>query len=132
MSAERELLEAAARAVGLRILEAHEEWPDDCTGWVHLNATGVLQPLDRSKWMPAWNPRHFKEQSMDLMATLRISVEHNDPHDRHPWVCASVWTDGDSSEQQYLEDVPDESLRADRMRLAILRCAAAQVPREQA
>jgi len=68
----------------------------------------------------------------DLMAALRISVEHNDPYDRHPWVCASVWTDGDSSAQQYLEDVPDESQRADRMRLAILRCAADQAPKEQA
>ncbi|MBL8355565.1 MAG: hypothetical protein JNM01_12120 [Delftia acidovorans] len=132
MSTEREMLEAAARAVGLRILEAHEEWPDDCTGWVHLNATGMLQPFDRSKFMPAWNPRHSKEQSMDLMAALRISVEHNDPYDRHPWVCASVFCHGATSDQKYLEDVPDESQRADRMRLAILRCAAAQAPKEVA
>ncbi len=132
MSTERELLEAAARAVGLRILDVHEEWPDDCTGWVHLNATGVLQPLDRSKWMPAWNPRHFKEQSMDLMAALRISVEHNHPQDHEPWVSASVERIGAEGVCMgvacFMEDVPDESQRADRMRLAILRCAAAQAP----
>lgn len=129
MSTEREMTEAAARAVGLRILEAHEEWPDDCTGWVHLNTTVVLQPWDRSRCMPAWNPRHSKEQSMDLMAALRISVEHNHPADNHPWVCASV--DGYVGPgQQFVEDVPDESQRADRMRLAVLRCAAAQAPKE--
>ena len=129
MSTEREMTEAAARAVGLRILEAHEEWPDDCTGWVHLNTTGVLQPWDRSRCMPAWNPRHSKEQSMDLMAALRISVEHNSDTCRQPWVRARI--DVSAWEAKiYQEDVPDESQRADRMRLAILRCAAAQVPKE--
>lgn len=128
MSTEREMTEAAARAVGLRILEAHEEWPDDCTGWVHLNTTGVLQPWDRSRCMPAWNPRHSKEQSMDLMAALRISVEHNRPTDSYGWVIASV--DDGEVRSCYQENVPDEEQRADRMRLAILRCAAAQVPKE--
>lgn len=129
MSTEREMTEAAARAVGLRILEAHEEWPDDCTGWVHLNTTGVLQPWDRSKCMPAWNPRHSKEQSMDLMAALRISVEHNDPCDNRPFVSAECCNRVGRVER-FIEDVPDESQRADHMRLAILRCAAAQAPKE--
>lgn len=128
MSTEREMTEAAARAVGLRILEAHEEWPDDCTGWVHLNTTGVLQPWDRSKCMPAWNPRHSKEQSMDLMAELRISVEHNHAEENRPWVCASIDGGPLRMRKAFVEDVPDESQRADRMRLAILRCAAAQAP----
>lgn len=67
----------------------------------------------------------------ELMAALRISVEHNHPADNHPWVCASV--DGYVGPgQQFVEDVPDESQRADRMRLAILRCAAAHAPKEVA
>lgn len=108
---EREMLEAAAKAAGYRF------------GWVGLDRD-TPETLEKG----TWNPRAFDGDALRLAATLRISVEHNDPHDRHPWVCASVWTDGDSSEQQYLEDVPDEAQRADRMRLAILRCAAAQPP----
>lgn len=65
----------------------------------------------------------------DLMAALRISVEHNPNEESRPWVCASV----DCGPMRlFIEDVPDESQRADRMRLAILRCAAAQVPKEVA
>ncbi|WON88679.1 hypothetical protein [Delftia sp. UGAL515B_04] len=67
----------------------------------------------------------------ELMAALRISVEHNSNTCRQPWVRAridvSAW-----EAKVYQEDVPDESQRADRMRLAILRCAAAQAPKEQA
>lgn len=114
---EREMLEAAARAAGLDI--DHERYDED---WGYAFR-------GKAKF---WNPRNCSFDSFELAAALRISVEHNDPYDRHPWVCASVWTDGDSSEQQYLEDVPDESQRADRMRLAILRCAAAQAPKEVA
>lgn len=110
MSTERELLEAAARAAGQGRSAAGDLWS---------SARGRL-----------WVPHEDDGDALRLAAALRIDVEHNDPHDRHPWVCASVWTDGDSSEQQYLEDVPDESQRAARMRLAILKCAAAQAPKE--
>ena len=111
---EREMLEAAARALGLASCGEYNAFCGLKTnaGWFH--------------------PRVVGDDVVKLAAALRISVEHNDPYDHHPWVCASVWTDGDSSEQQYLEDVPDESQRAYRMRLAILRCAAAQAPKEQA
>lgn len=123
MSTERELLEAAARAMG---------WEDavfrDMQGWGEARY-GLSVAMWVNEEVGYWNPRVGSHDALELAAALRISVEHNDPHDRHPWVCASVWTDGDSSEQQYLEDVPDESLRADRMRLAILRCAAAPAPK---
>ncbi|EPD36107.1 MULTISPECIES: hypothetical protein [Delftia] len=132
MSTEREMLEAAARAMGMHVLAESEPWPSECEGWFFKEVDGQAYLWNLDGPARPWNPRHSKEQSMDLMAALRISVEHNDPYDRHPWVCASVWTDGDSSAQQYLEDVPDESQRADRMRLAILRCAADQAPKEQA
>lgn len=71
----------------------------------------------------------------ELMAALRISVEHNHPADNHPWVSASVDGYSPTAERAcfgFMEDVPDESQRADRMRLAILRCAAAQAPKEAA
>lgn len=82
-----------------------------------------------------WNPRNCSFDSFELAAALRISVEHNHPADNHPWVSASV--DGYTPTPEracfgFMEDVPDESQRADRMRLAILRCAAAQAPKEQA
>lgn len=111
---EREMLEAAARAMGLQQ-----------TGWLdgHEPMQAVL--VADGDYQRLWNPLNDGAQALDLAAALRISVEHNHPADNHPWVCASV--DGYVGRgQQFVEDVPDESQRADRMRLAILRCAAAQ------
>lgn len=101
---EREMLEAAARAVGMKaeIIQRIEEY---------------------------WNPRIDEFDAFHLAAALRISVEHNDPMDRRPWVSASIPVPG-LAFFRFMEDVPDESQRADRMRLAILRCAAAQAPKE--
>ncbi|MGQ8875938.1 hypothetical protein ACUTR7_00390 [Delftia sp. NA_296.1] len=79
-----------------------------------------------------WNPRVDSGQSLQLAAALRISVEHNPPSCNRPWVCAKVDNRVSSPVQLFMEDVPDESQRADRMRLAILRCAAAQAPKEAA
>jgi len=115
---ERGMTEAAARAYRLNYywnerLECYEVWRD-----------GEMTKR-------AWLPRRDDGDSFRLAAALRISVEHNHPADNHPWVCASV--DGYVGPgQQFVEDVPDESQRADRTRLVILRCAAAQSPKEQA
>lgn len=119
MSTERELTEAAARAVGWghakyadrsRLVVAGELWVNEDIGF--------------------WNPRLSSQDSFELAATLRISVEHSRPNDSYGWVIASV--DDGEVRSCYQENVPDESQRADRMRLAILRCAAAQAPKEQA
>lgn len=129
MSTEREMLEAAARAMGMRVLAEGEKWPDENVGWFYNDAGGRPTLWNRADLMFGWNPRHSKEQSMDLMAALRISVEHNRPTDSYGWVIASV--DDGEVRSCYQENVPDESQRADRMRLAILRCAAAQAPKEE-
>lgn len=117
---EREMLEAAARAMGLQQ-----------TGWLdgHEPMQAVL--VADGDYQRLWNPLNDGAQALDLAAALRISVEHNHPADNRPWVSAGV--DGYTGHaQHFVEDVPDESQRADRMRLAILRCAAAQAPKEQA
>ena len=119
MSTEREMLEAAARAVGITITWEHgQEFPER----VEL-FRGHLKNYE------PWSPRLYNSDAFELAAALRISVEHNPNEESRPWVCASV--DGGPM-RLFIEDVPDESQRADRMRLAILRCAAAQPPKEQA
>ncbi|MPS99524.1 MAG: hypothetical protein E2581_13625 [Pseudomonas sp.] len=114
---ERGMTEAAARAYRLNYywnerLECYEVWRD-----------GEMTKR-------AWLPRRDDGDSFRLAAALRISVEHNRPNDSYGWVIASV--DDGEVRSCYQENVPDESQRADRMRLAILRCAAAQAPKEQA
>ncbi|QPS74853.1 hypothetical protein [Delftia acidovorans] len=116
MSTERELLEAAARAVGC----AHLGVWDDGMGCLS-NGEG---------WW--FDPRKEGADAFELAAALRISLEHNPPSCNRPWVCAKVDDRVSSPVQLFMEDVPEESQRADRMRLAILRCAAAQAPKEQA
>jgi len=74
----------------------------------------------------------YPEYCMDLVAALRISVEHNHAEETRPWVCASIDGGPLRMRKAFVEDVPDESRRWDRMRLAILRCAAAQAPKEVA
>lgn len=118
---EREMLEAAARAMGWEGAEYQ-----DMQGWGEVRY-GFSTAMWVNEEIGYWNPRVGSHDALELAAALRISVEHNHPADNHPWVCASV--DGYVGPgQQFVEDVPDESQRADRMRLAILRCAAAQAP----
>lgn len=112
---EREMLEAAARAAGLDI--DHERYDED---WGYAFR-------GKAKF---WNPRNCSFDSFELAAALRISVEHNHAEETRPWVCASIDGGPLKLTKAFVEDVPDESQRADRMRLAILRCAAAQAPKE--
>ena len=110
MSAEREMLEAAARAIGLPILFEND-------GSAYSDWNGL-----------PWAPHQQDADSFRLAAALRISVEHNHAEEIRPWVCASIDGGPLRMRKAFVEDVPDESQRADRMRLAILRCAAAQAP----
>ena len=118
---EREMLEAAARAMGL-------------TGYSGEDWIGAYFCVPADWSVPRSEPVIYRwgtedSDSFRLAAALRISVEHNHPEQEHnPWVLATV--EGPNGVVQVIEDVPDESQRADRMRLAILRCAAAQAPKE--
>lgn len=122
---EREMLEAAARAMGWEGAEYQ-----DMQGWGEARY-GLSTAMWVNEEIGYWNPRVGSHDALELAAALRISVEHNSNTCRQPWVRAridvSAW-----EAKVYQEDVPDESQRADRMRLAILRCAAAQAPKEQA
>lgn len=114
---EREMLEAAARAAGLDI--DHDRYDED---WGYAFR-------GKAKF---WNPRNCSFDSFELAAALRISVEHSHAEEARPWVCASIDGGPLKLTKAFVEDVPDESQRADRTRLVILRCAAAQSPKEQA
>lgn len=109
---EREMLEAAARAAGQERSMAGDLWS---------SARGCL-----------WEPHKDDGDAFRLAAALRISVEHNHAEETRPWVCATIDGGPLRMKKAFVEDVPDESQRADRMRLAILRCAAAQAPKEGA
>lgn len=113
---EREMLEAAARAVGCAHLGV---WDD-----------GMRCLSNGEGWW--FDPRNEGSDSFELAAALRISVEHSHAEEARPWVCASIDGGPLKLTKAFVEDVPDESQRADRMRLAILRCAAAQAPKEVA
>lgn len=111
---EREMLEAAARAMG-------------------CDRVGFWDEKSRCLWDgEGWwfDPRNDGADSSNLAAALRISVEHSHAEEARPWVCASIDGGPLKLTKAFVEDVPDESQRADRMRLAILRCAAAQAPKE--
>lgn len=109
---EREMTAAAALAMGLLV-----KWEDvhSCF-WIVTELGMPVRP---------WEPRDSNSECFDMAAMLHISVEHNDPDDHRPFVsaecCSSV-----GRVERFIEDVPTEDLRADRMRLAILQCAAAQ------
>ena len=127
---EREMLEAAARAMGMRVI-CEGAWPQDCCGWFFKEVDGAAYLWSLEAPRGPWSPRYNSAQALDMAAALRISVEHNHPEQEHnPWVLATI--EGPDGVDQVIEHVPDESQRADRMRLAILRCAAAQAPKEQA
>lgn len=120
---EREMLEAAARAMGL-------------TGYSGEDWIGAYFCVPADWSVPRSEPVIYRwgtedSDSFRLAAALRISVEHNDPCDNRPFVSAECCNRVGRVER-FIEDVPDESKRADRMRLAILRCAAAQPPKEVA
>lgn len=118
MNAEREMLEAAARAIGITITWDHgQEFPER----VEL-FRGHFENYE------PWSPRLYSSDAFELAAALRISVEHNHAEETRPWVCATIDGGPLRMKKAFVEDVPDESQRADRMRLAILRCAAAQAP----
>lgn len=127
MNTEREMLEAAARAMG---------WEDavfrDMQGWGEARY-GLCVAMWVNEEVGYWNPLVGSHDALELAAALRISVEHNHPQDHEPWVSASVERIGAEGVcmgvECFMEDVPDEAQRADRMRLAILRCAAAQAPK---
>lgn len=127
---DREMLEEAARAMGMHVLAEGEPWLSECEGWFFKEVDGRAYLWNLDGPARPWNPRHCGEQAMELAAALRISVEHSRPNDSYGWVIASV--DDGEVRSCYQENVPDESQRADRMRLAILRCAAAQAPKEHA
>jgi len=117
---EREMLEAAARAAGVE--PALIDQDGEIEGY-DVNGDSIV--------LKGWNPRADDGDAFRLAAALRISVEHSHPEQEHnPWVLATI--EGPTGVIQVMEDVPDESQRADRMRLAILRCAAAQAPKEVA
>jgi hypothetical protein len=73
---DRELLELAAKAVGMVVLPDTKPWPRDLDGWF-FNQVGKEPPAlyDRSKaWLPQWAPLTDDADAFRLAVKLRISL----------------------------------------------------------
>ncbi|WP_052862730.1 MULTISPECIES: hypothetical protein [Delftia] len=101
---DREMLEAAASAAGLKITF-------DEVGTAHTQWNGL-----------PWEPIRRNDDSFRLAAALRIGLEHSAPGIEKPWVAARF--KDERREILCNEPVCNESERAEAMRMAILRCAA--------
>lgn len=123
MTTDRELLELAARAVGIE-LEWCQEW---CGGQGCYMTPVVPAPTDPilSKRVP-WNPLQDDGDALRLAVKLRLSIDHNHSADQQRWVAA----DRNGCEGCYApvscveDDFDDESQRSSATRRAITRAAA--------
>lgn len=113
---EREMLEAAARAMGWEGAEYQ-----DMQGWGEVRY-GFSTAMWVNEEIGYWNPRVGSHDALELAAALRISVEHSAPGIEKPWVAARF--KDERREILCNEPVCDESERGEAMRMAILRCAA--------
>lgn len=114
---DRELLELAARAAGIKARWFKvNQWRrlDGCR--LHLGQKDVFGTHHRKPW----NPRDDDGDALRLAVKLRMEIDHNHPADERAWV--SVRTQGERT--CAVEEFDDESLRAAATRMAITRAAA--------
>lgn len=108
----RQLVGDAARAAGCSVC------------WHHANQCFMMTEGASER---KWRPEASGEDSLGLAARQRITISHNEEDAPVLWVEAKSDIGGKSVICNEL--VAEESKRADAMRLAILRCAAAQAPK---
>lgn len=110
---DRELLELAAKAAGLkvRIWNGH---------------TGVMCSIDDDRHGRMWMPLTDDGDALRLAVKLRLSIDHNHIADQQRWVAADRnGCEGVCSPVSAVEDEFEESGRAAATRRAIVRAAAA-------
>ena len=114
---EREMLERAAAAAGYK-------------GRVGTDFQGqmafCIHAEDRS-FMRHWNPRRDSADAMELVALLRINIEHAETMSRKPH-SVNCWPVGRGDCGRMEDDIADYE---DAIRLAITRAAAALAPTAQ-
>lgn len=116
MSADRELLELAAKAAGFVI-----------TGWNRQRGEDVAVLSDGSYWQPLLKNgiTDCDGDALRLAMKLRLAIDHNHPADQQPWVVAErQGCEGCYAPVACIEDDFDEGLRGDGTRRAIVRAAA--------
>lgn len=112
---DRELLELAAKAVGIKV-PYDEKWG------------GMLIPVT-VEWegdgLDFWNPLTSSGDAFDLAVRLRLSVDHNHSADQQRWVSADrSGCEGCYSPVSCVEDDFEELGRVAATRRAIVRAAS--------
>ena len=107
---DRELLELAAKAAGLKL---------SFYDGVHRNATGA-DPAMNICAFPVWNPLNDDGDALRLAVSQRLKIDHNHPEDQNLWVAVR--------DRRFMvcsfERFDDESQRSAATRRAIVRAAA--------
>ncbi|MBU4609187.1 hypothetical protein IMZ29_01030 [Achromobacter sp. GG226] len=112
---DRELLELAAKAIGLDAAY-DEKW-----GGMLIPVT-VHAPDDGYEF---WNPLEISGDAFDLAARLRLGIDHNHAADQQRWVSADRnGCEGCYSPVSCVEDEFDECDRLSAARRAVVRAAA--------
>ena len=128
---DRELLEAAAKAAGIRYkAEASKPHPTSGVFWgLWLTFDRPPSEYDRRYW----NPLTDDGDALRLAVKLCIDIEHNHPLAERPYVRASrLEIKGGREGADEIEEIEDESQRLACVRRAIVRAAAAVAIKEQA
>lgn len=111
---DRELLESAAKAAGMKPGHAHGEY-----AWQPM--LECLSTLDERNREQLWNPLEDDGDALRLAVKLHLEIDHNHPMDNDAWVM--VRTNGRLDGQT--EEIDGEAGRAAATRRAIVRAAAA-------
>ena len=116
---DRELLELAARAAGLRVVSSIDSCAGFCFGlWVR-------SPERRQKFR--WNPLSTGGDALRLAANLKLHILHNDPGEDVPWVSAALSKTMLHAAEEFL----NEEDRVQAICRAIVRAAAAIAAAQQ-
>ena len=122
---DRELLELAAKAAGLR----HIQYTNDYDG-----SMGLMQCDEHGRHTYTWNPLNDDGDALRLAVKLRIDIDHGSPLDNSRYVCASccgveMVRDAVRAVEEFEDDVGVQ--RAYATRRAIVRAAAELAKQEK-
>lgn len=119
---DRELLELAAKAAGIRIDKSETNGGGVGNDGFCVTGDAMLDWHNNIRW----NPLKDDGDALRLAVKLRLSIDHNHPADQQHWVAA----DRNGCEGCYApvscveDDFEDEPQRSSATRRAIVRAAA--------
>lgn len=93
MSTDRELLEMAAKAAGMRVLSEGSKWPREDIGWFFCERGDGGALFDRStRSLTKWDPLTDDGDALRLAVKLKICIEFGHCLDDAPVVrCGPEW-----------------------------------------